>query len=216
MEAESDFVGGKLGQEAVVIAFAAAEAVVMAVEGDAGNEGEVDAAVVGKELADGLADAVGAGAEVVRTGVVAEFEGVVGEYGGEYEVFFTAPVFDEGVGAHFVGEGVVEQQGAGGTETGVLLELLQESVGELVEGFGTVFFLFLGDVAAELLLVGHRVCLLVIFPVVFVFLSGLRGGVSGCKCRKNVGISCGPGVRGCGILPFCVDFLHSGRGCVCG
>lgn len=141
----------------------------MAVEGDAGNEGEVDAAVVGKELADGLADAVGAGAEVVRTGVVAEFEGVVGEYGGENEVFFMAPAFDEGVGAYFVGEGVVEQQGAGGTETGVLLELLQESVGESVEGFSTVFFLFLGDVAAELLLVGHRVCLLVIFPVVFVF-----------------------------------------------
>lgn len=178
MEAESDFVGGKLGQEAVVIAFAAAEAVVMAVEGDAGNEGEVDAAVVGKELADGFADAVGAGTEVVRTGVVAEFEGVVGEYGGEYEVFFTAPAFDEGVGAHFVGEGVVEQQGAGGTETGVLLELLQESVGELVEGFGTVFFLFLGDVAAELLLVGHRACLLVIFPVVFVFFEWApRGSV---------------------------------------
>lgn len=210
MEAEADLVGGELGQEAVVVAFASAEAVVEVVEGDAGNEGEVDAAVVGKELADGLADAVGAGAEVVRTGVVAEFEGVVGEYGGEYEVFLAAPAFDEGVGAHFVGEGVVEQQGAGGTETGVLLELLQESVGEPVEGFGTVFFLFPGDVAAEGLFFGHRFVFLLFFLFVFFSLVRLRWGVPGCKDMENVGVFCGLEGAGCGIVPFCVDFLHNG------
>ena len=182
VEAEADLVGGELGQEAVVVAFAAAEAVVEVVEGDAGNEGEVDAAVVGKELADGLADAVGAGAEVVRTGVVAEFEGVVGEYGGEYEVFLAAPAFDEGVGAHFVGEGVVEQQGAGGTETGVLLELTEEVAGEPVEGFGTVFFLFPGDVAAEGLFFGHRFVFLLFF--LFVFFSLCAAPVGSARLQR--------------------------------
>lgn len=50
-----------MGQKAIIVALAASEAMALVVEGHAGNEGNIDSGIIGKERACWLGDSVGLG-----------------------------------------------------------------------------------------------------------------------------------------------------------
>ena len=113
-EGEADEVAAEAGEEAVVVAASASEACALGSEGHAGDEGELDGGVVGVEWAEGFLYAEGgAGGERAVTQIDVESE-VVALDGGEKDgVAFGMKSVDEVVGADFIRQGVVEEEGEG-------------------------------------------------------------------------------------------------------
>ena len=111
-KADADEWTGEVGEKAVVVAFAASESVACAVECHAGDDGEVDGGEVGEECALALDD--GEGSLVGGGGgrILVEFEMVTYDGGKEHSLGL-ARLADEGMGADFIGKGVVEQYGGG-------------------------------------------------------------------------------------------------------
>ena len=102
-----------MGKEAVVVAAATTEATTVGGEGDAGDDGEVDGGVVGEGGAGGLLDVEGAFAEAGRDAVLTKFE-VVAYDNRQQDALASGEGFgDEVVCCDLIGQGVVEEDGAG-------------------------------------------------------------------------------------------------------
>lgn len=114
-------------QEAVVVTLAAAEAVAGGIEGHAGDDSEVYFTVSGEGTAAWLHDAEGTGTKVVGAGVKAKFHFCVACDAGQEDGLAgkgilrfcrngirRCHVSEQAVRIHFVGQRVVEHDGAGG------------------------------------------------------------------------------------------------------
>ena len=137
-EADAELVGGDGFEQAVVVAFAPAEAVACGIEGDAWNEGEgyvgeVDGGGVGLEYAVGswgerLCSAVGVDGHL----------GGGDDFGQEDGFALTVEGVDELVGAGLVGQGVIEQQGVSLNDLGVGEQTLLQVTGVCLQLLGRV------------------------------------------------------------------------------
>lgn len=121
-KAEADERATELGQEAVVVAASASEAVTVGIEGDSGDDGELDGVEVGEVGALGFDDAEGALLGLALWVVDAEPE-VVAIDDGQEDGLPVGMTEDEVVGIDFIGQGVIEQDGVGLAEEGMLLKL---------------------------------------------------------------------------------------------
>ena len=109
-------------EEAVVVAAAATETMAESIEGDTGDEGDVDGFRGGRReegggriaRAGGFKDAEGARSEVVRAGVVAELHrGSIEDLGQEDGLAFSDKVVEKLMGVDFVGQGVIGHDDTG-------------------------------------------------------------------------------------------------------
>ena len=104
-------------EEAVVIAAAATETMAESIEGDTGDEGDVDGRDSGGRRirrAGGFHDAERTRGEVVRTGVMAEFHrGGIEDLGQEDGLAFGDEVVEKLMGVDFVGQGVIGHDDTG-------------------------------------------------------------------------------------------------------
>ena len=109
-------------EEAVVVAAAATETMAESIEGDTGDEGDVDGFRGGRSeegggrivRAGGFKDAERARGEVVRTGVMAEFHrGGIEDLGQEDGLAFGDEVVEKLMGVDFVGQGVIGHDDTG-------------------------------------------------------------------------------------------------------
>ncbi len=98
----------EVGKESVVVSLASSKSIACAVKCHAGDDGEVDCVRIRKEgtvalnnTVTALMDSCGGRGEV-------QFE-FVSYNGGKKDSFCLASLKDKGVGAHFVAEGVIEQ-----------------------------------------------------------------------------------------------------------
>ena len=111
-DADAESAGGERGEEAVVVTAAAAEAVTVFGEGQAGNENEIGGGGIGGGafLRVGLKDAKEAGGELVGGGDLVEDE-MVAVDAGEEKLTTGKPVERAEVG--FGGQGAESGEGAG-------------------------------------------------------------------------------------------------------
>ena len=111
-EGDADEWAAELGQEAVVVAASASEAVALGSECHTGDDGEVDGGEVGVESSERLLYAVSvAGGKGLFAFVAVERQLIANDGGQEDGLSLVGEVADEGVGANLVGQGMVEEDG---------------------------------------------------------------------------------------------------------
>ena len=125
-ETEAEFVGtGETGQQAVVVAFATAQAVAQLVEGHAGNDGQGDAVEVSEQFARRFQNAVAAKGETIGTGIAVKHQ-IVAHDGGEKNLFLPTPTIDKGMSINFIGQGMIKQHCVCLHKTRMLFQLLKQ------------------------------------------------------------------------------------------
>ena len=124
-ETEAEFVGtGETEQQAVVVAFATSQAVALLVEGHAGNDGQGDAVEVSEQFARRFQNAIAAKGETVGAGIAMQLK-VVAHNGRQNDFLLPTPTVDESMSVHLVGQGMIEQHGAGLCKPRMLLQPLE-------------------------------------------------------------------------------------------
>lgn len=102
-ETDSDIVRVEFGEQAVVISFSPAEPASVGVEGDTGDDPQVDPVEIGKDFTGRFFDSVGSGTQILFAGIYAEFQFVADHYR-EQDRFAPFPFLHEVVGVDFIGE----------------------------------------------------------------------------------------------------------------
>lgn len=162
VEADADAFNAKvMGEETVVVAPSASDAVTLVVESHAWYDDEVEIACIGIVL--WLHDIEVAHGEM---GVFGVFDGddVVAHYGGQDDGFFQVPFFEEGLRLHFIGEGAIEHDSFGTDEVWMLFQLghyFFRLFKELL--FGMLFFQGLDEGAQFFFVHSDSVCWVVFF-----------------------------------------------------
>ena len=134
-----------LAEETVVIAASAPDAVAVSIKGHAGDDDEVEVARVRLVLR--LQDV-----EVAhgKTGALAVFHGddVVADDGGQDDLLFQVPFFEEGLGLHLVGQGTIQHHPLRLDEVGMAFQFGHDLFGLFQKLFLRMLFLQGLDVGA--------------------------------------------------------------------
>lgn len=135
-----------LTKEAVVIAFAATDAVALAVEGHTRYDNEVE--ITGVRLVLWFKDIEVAYDEIGVLGVFHR-DDVIADHSGQDDGFLQMPFFKESLRLHLVGQGTVQHDSIGFDEVGMLFQLGQDFLGLFHQLFLGVLFLQGFDVCAK-------------------------------------------------------------------
>lgn len=102
----------KMGQKAVIVSFSTAEAMPLGGEGHARNDGKVNVGIVVEKGTEGFLYAKGsADSESLLPLIAMQFQFFSYNRGQEYILSLGMKMADEVMGADFIGQGVIEEDG---------------------------------------------------------------------------------------------------------